>query len=125
MATSKSLKVLKRAAIMLLIAVFSLAGIVACGGAENISGSVAGGEDSIVEPDPTGPVTPTDPEPDPNPEPEKPTFPTNTYYKIYAPWVKWDESQAPGGWRTIVSYQDTNTLTQIWKQQIEGGQSNN
>ena len=120
MTTSKSLKVLKRVAIILLIAVFSIVGIVACGGAEDIAGSRGG--DTIVEPGPTGPTDPTDPEePD---QPEQPTFPTDTYYKIYAPWVKWDESQAPNGWRTNVSYQDTNTLTQIWKQQIAGGKYN-
>ena len=55
-------KLIKRVAILLLIAVFSLAGIVACGGADDITGSrsVSGDEDTIVEPDPTGPVTPTD-----------------------------------------------------------------
>ena len=128
-------KLLKRVAIVLLIAVFSLAGIVACGGAEDIAGSRGGG-DTIVEPGQTGPVDPEptpEPTPEPNPEPEPtpdpepeptPTFPANTYYKIYAPWVKWDESQAPNGWRTNVSYQDTNTLTQIWKQQIAGGKYN-
>ena len=39
MKNSKLLKVSKRALIILLIIVFSIAGIVACGGAENISGS--------------------------------------------------------------------------------------
>ena len=121
MTTSKLLKISKRAAIILLIAVFSIVGIVACGGAEDIAGSRGGG-DTIVEPGPTGPTDQTDPEePD---QPEQPTFPEDTYYKIYAPWVKWDESQAPNGWRTNVSYQDTNTLTQIWKQQIAGGKYN-
>ena len=133
MRTSKSLKVLKRVAIILLIAVFSLAGIVACGGADDITGSrsVSGNEDTIVDPGTTGPATPTDPEPtpdpEPNPEPEPeptPTFPANTYYKIYAPWVQWREEQAPNGWGTNVSYQDTNTLSQIWKQQIAGGKYN-
>ena len=121
MTTSKLLKISKRVAIILLIAVFSIVGIVACGGAEDIAGSRGGG-DTIVDPGPTGPTDPTDPEePD---QPEQPTFSEDTYYKIYAPWVKWDESQAPNGWRTNVSYQDTNTLTQIWKQQIEGGKYN-
>ena len=41
-------KLLKRVAIVLLIAVFSLSGIVACGGAEDIAGSRGGG-DTIVD----------------------------------------------------------------------------
>ena len=112
-------KFFKKVAIILLIAAFSIAGIVACGGAENIAGS---GGVAVDDPGPTGPTEPEGPEgPE---EPQQPTFPEDTYYKIYAPWVKWDESQAPNGWRTNVSWQDTNTLTQIWKQQIEGGKYN-
>ena len=112
----KLLKISKRAAIMLLIAVFSIVGIVACGGAEDIAGS-RGGVDTIVDPGPTGPTDPTDPE-----EPEQPTFPADTYYTIYAPFVHWeDESKVPSVNRIIVSWQDTNTLTQIWKKQIEDG----
>ena len=120
------LKISKRVAIMLLIAVFSIAGIISCRGAQDISGSVDdGGSTEIPDGTPVDPEPTPDPEPDPNPEPEPtPTFPEDTYYKIYAPWVKWDESQAPNGWRTNVSYQDTNTLSQIWKQQIEGGKRN-
>ena len=121
MTTSKLLKISKRVAIILLIAAFSIVGIVACGGTEDIAGSRGGG-DTIVDPGPTGPTDPE--EPDQPEQPEQPTFPEDTYYKIYAPWVKWDESQAPNGWRTNVSYQDTNTLTQIWKQQIAGGKYN-
>ena len=111
---------LKRMAIILLITAFSIVGIISCGGAD-ITGS--GGRDrgnnysetpdsDDITPEPEQPVTP------------QPTFPANTYYKIYAPWVKWDESQSPNGWRTNVSWKDTNTLSQIWKQQIEGGKKN-
>ena len=115
-------KLLWKVAIIVLIATLSIAGLTSCGGAatEPTSFSSSGGEDNgggTPEPEP-------EPEPTPKPEPT-PTFPKNTYYKIYAPWVKWDESQAPNGWRTNVSYQDTNTLTQIWKQQIKGGKYNN
>lgn len=113
-------KFFKKVAIILLIAAFSIAGIVACSGAEEIAGSRGGV--SVDDPGPTGPTEPEGPEgPE---EPQQPTFPEDTYYKIYAPWVKWDESQAPNGWRTNVSWQDTDTLTQIWKQQIEGGKRN-
>ena len=111
-------KLLWKVAIIVLIATLSIAGLTSCGGAatEPTSFSSSGGEDNVGG-------TPA-PEPTPEPVPT-PTFPKNTYYKIYAPWVKWDESQAPNGWRTNVSYQDTNTLTQIWKQQIKGGKYNN
>ena len=123
--------ILKRAAIILLVAIFSIAGIISCGGVDITLPNAS--EDIEVTPSPepgnTETVTPGDttdtdnPETD-IPEPEQPTFPASTYYKIYAPWVKWDESQSPNGWRTNVSWKDTNTLSQIWKQQIEGGKNN-
>ena len=76
-------KFFKKVAIILLIAAFSIAGIVACGGAENIAGS---GGVAVDDPGPTGPTEPEGPEgPE---EPQQPTFPEDTYYKIYAPWVK-------------------------------------
>lgn len=115
----KLLKISKRVAIMLLIAVFSVVGIVACGGAEDIAGSRGGG-DTIVDPGPTGPTEPTDPE-----EPEQPTFPEDTYYTIYAPFVNWaDKSEVPEENRIRVSWQDTNTVSEVWKKQIDGGKDN-
>ena len=120
MKNSKLLKVSKRALIILLIIVFSIAGIVACGGAENIAGSGSYTEDS------GGTVT-VNPE-TPNPEqskPEQPTFEENTYRSIYAPFVNWeDKSQVPEANKIKVSWNDTNTLSQIWKKQIEGGKDN-
>ena len=120
MKNSKLLKVSKRALIILLIIVFSIAGIVACGGAENIAGSGSYTEDS------GGTVT-VNPE-TPNPEqskPEQPTFEENTYRSIYAPFVNWeDKSQVPEANKIKVSWNDTNTLNQIWKKQIEGGKDN-
>ena len=122
MKNSKLLKVSKRALIILLIIVFSIAGIVACGGAENIAGSSSG---SYTE-DSGGTVT-VNPE-TPNPEqskPEQPTFEENTYRSIYAPFVNWeDKSQIPEANKIKVSWNDTNTLSQIWQKQIEGGKDN-
>ena len=121
MKNSKLLKVSKRALIILLIIAFSI-GIVACGGAENISGSSSG---SYTE-DSGGTVT-VNPE-TPNPEqskPEQPTFEENTYRSIYAPFVNWeDKSQVPEANKIKVSWNDTNTLSQIWQKQIEGGKDN-
>ena len=121
MKNSKLLKVSKRALIILLIIAFSI-GIVACGGAENIAGSSSG---SYTE-DSGGTVT-VNPE-TPNPEqskPEQPTFEENTYRSIYAPFVNWeDKSQVPEANKIKVSWNDTNTLNQIWKKQIEGGKDN-
>ena len=122
MKNSKLLKVSKRALIILLIIVFSIAGIVACGGAENISGSSSG---SYTE-DSGGTVTVNPETPNPEqPKPEQPTFEENTYRSIYAPFVNWeDKSQVPEANKIKVSWNDTNTLNQIWKKQIEGGKDN-
>ena len=144
--TKKLSKVLKRTTVILLVFVFSLFGIVACGDNEKATNPTSSDSGTFIpEPGYTGPVNSDipswetnysssidtipipipEPEPEPEPEPPKPTFPEDTYYKIYAPWVKWDESQAPNGWRTNVSWQDTDTLTKIWKDQIDGGKRNN
>ena len=54
-----------------------------------------------------------------------PTFPANSYQNIYAPFVNWaDKSQVPEANKIRVSLQDTDTLTKIWKKQIEGGKDN-
>lgn len=47
-------------------------------------------------------VTPT--------QPDKKTFSENSYIEIYTPWIDW--------YSTNVSWEDTNTLTQIWKDLI-------
>ena len=122
MKNSKLLKVSKRALIILLIIVFSIAGIVACGGAENIAGSSSG---SYTE-DSGGTVTVNPETPNPEqPKPEQPTFEENTYRSIYAPFVNWeDKSQVPEANKIKVSWNDTNTLSQIWQKQIEGGKDN-
>ena len=117
MTTSKLLKISKRVAIILLIAVFSIAGFTSC--KKKVTEPSA--SQTEVEPGETGPVEP-DPEPDPNPEPEQPTFPEDTYYSIYTPWVEGLSSE--NGWVTNVSWQDTNALTELWKKQIEGGKDN-
>ena len=121
MKNSKLLKVSKRALIILLIIAFSI-GIVACGGAENIAGSSSG---SYTE-DSGGTVTVNPETPNPEqPKPEQPTFEENTYRSIYAPFVNWeDKSQVPEANKIKVSWNDTNTLSQIWQKQIEGGKDN-
>ena len=122
MKNSKLLKVSKRALIILLIIAFSIEGIVACGGAENIAGSssVSYTEDSGG----TVTVNPETPNPE-QPKPEQPTFEENTYRSIYAPFVNWeDKSQVPEANKIKVSWNDTNTLSQIWQKQIEGGKDN-
>ena len=119
MKNSKLLKVSKRALIILLIIAFSI-GIVACGGAENIAGSGSYTENS----DETAIVNPETPNPE-QPKPEQPTFEENTYRSIYAPFVNWeDKSQVPEANKIKVSWNDTNTLSQIWQKQIEGGKDN-
>ena len=119
MKNSKLLKVSKRALIILLIIAFSI-GIVACGGADNIAGSGSYTENS----DETAIVNPETPNPEQS-KPEQPTFEENTYRSIYAPFVNWeDKSQVPEANKIKVSWNDTNTLSQIWQKQIEGGKDN-
>ena len=119
MKNSKLLKVSKRALIILLIIAFSI-GIVACGGADNIAGSGSYTENS----DETAIVNPETPNPEQS-KPEQPTFEENTYRSIYAPFVNWeDKSEVPEANKIKVSWNDTNTLNQIWKKQIEGGKDN-
>ena len=113
--TTKLLKISKRVAIILLIVV-SIVGMISCKG----NGDITGSEQSSEAPAPTGPTEPTEPE-EPQ-EPEKPTFPEDTYYQIYAPWV--EGLSAEDGWVTTVSWQDTDSLTELWRKQIEGGKDN-
>ena len=103
MINTKHLKLLKRLAIVLLIAVFSIAGIVACGGAETIAGSRSGS--SVVEPTP-------EPTPEPEPEPALPNDNPSDYYRVRVPFG------VGGDGYTNVSYKDTNKLKQLWLDQI-------
>ncbi len=104
-------------AIIMLIAIFSIAGIIACSG-DAITGSGGRRGYSYTQDDTDqtneGPFYTNDsgntneaqkPEPEP-----KPTFPANTYMTVYAPFSGNDTQR--------VSYQDTNTLAQIWKDMI-------
>ena len=134
------IKLFERNSVIFLIVTFSITGIISCSQNTTVPSK---SQTTVLASENTGPVTPELDEtgplntdipywgseyivelPEPEPEIPQPTFPANTYYKIYAPWVKWDESQSPNGWRTNVSWKDTDTLTQIWKQQIEGGKNN-
>ena len=85
---------------VLLISVFSVAGIVACGGAEDIAGSRGG--DYIVESEPTEPEEPS--------QPEQPAFGEDTYYTVYTRFRGEDNPK--------VSYKDTNTLIRYWKEMM-------
>ena len=132
----KLLKVSKRALIILLIIVFSI-GIVACGGAENISGSSSGsytespggtetgGGEENGDGSETGGNTGETGGNTGSGTTTKPTFGENTYHTIYAPFVNWeDKSEVPEANKIRVSWLDTNSLNQIWQKQIEGGKDN-
>ena len=115
-------KLLWRMAVIILVVAFSAATIVSCGGdtptqSTSLSTSSGGGTtgDGTGSGDgTTGGGTTT-----------KPTFPENSYYTIYAPFVNWeDKSQVPEANKIKVSWNDTNTLSQIWQKQIEGGKDN-
>ena len=91
-------KVFQKVAVILLIAVFSVAGIVAC---SSDATQPSASQESVPNPDNTGPTTPDEPEP---------VFPEDTYRRIYTPWR--------GDNYPTVSYQDTNKLLQYWKEMI-------
>ena len=118
-------RILSKVAIVLLIAVFSIAGIISCAGADDITGSRGG---LIEEPtNPGAPVDPSDPE-----NPEEPndnngdtgdrlnveetkgkTFYGSSYRGVYIfgvsePWTR-------------VSYNDTDRMDRIWKNMIDRG----
>ena len=93
-----------------------VAGLIACGGAEDIAGSRGGGN---VE----NPITP-EPEPEPEPTPEDDgkwnvdetegkEFYGSSYRTIYVPWI------SPNWFR--VSYNDTDRLDRLWKSVIDRG----
>ena len=99
--------------IFLMIAVILAAGIVSC--STDVTEPNVSQTTEPPDPGQTGPVTPgdtntsTDPEPTPEPEPT-PTFGEDTYYKVYTPFRGEDYP--------TVSYEDTNTLLQYWKEII-------
>ena len=99
--------------VFLMIAVILAAGIVSC--FTDVTEPNVSQTTKPPDPGQTGPVTPgdtntsTDPEPTPEPEPT-PTFPKDTYYRVYVPFRGEDYSR--------VSYEDTNTLLQYWKEMI-------
>ena len=92
-------KVLKRVAVILLIAVFSVAGFTSC----KKRATDPDASQSITTPseDDTGPTTPDEPEP---------TFPGYTYMTVYTPFR--------GENYPAVSYEDTNTLLRLWKEMM-------
>ena len=103
MSTKSRYAIVWRVAIIMLIAVFSIAGLTSCGGAatEPTSFSSSGGGDN-------GGGTPA---PEPTPEPEPVVYPADTYYTVRVPFAN-----AGGFWATAkVSYQDQETLNSLWK----------
>lgn len=113
---------------IILIAIFSIAGIISCGG-DFIYGGGGGYSytEDIVAPTNTGPsdtndVVNTNETPTTKPEenwdndPDNTKYPANTYYSLYTPF-------SGNNYRKI-SYQNTDKLTKIWQKTIEGGEKN-
>ena len=108
-------KLLKRVAIVLLIAVFSLAGIVACGGADDIVGSAS------VSGETSGGKNPNVSSSYPNSPMDGP-WNNDSYRSVYVPFAGVASKKANGqmNWNyATVSYMDSNTLTQLWKDQMD------
>ena len=108
-------KLLKRVAIVLLIAVFSLAGIVACGGADDIVGSAS------VSGETSGGKNPNVSSSYPNSPMDGP-WDNESYRSVYVPFAGVASKKANGqmNWNyATVSYMDSNTLTQLWKDQMD------
>ena len=110
---------------LVLMAIISLTGIVACGGGADITGS--GSSNSPSEPGETGPIdTGADVDNDTTttitsnlPIFEKNRVWTNEYYKIYVPFAGYKDDSV------IVSYKDQAKLQQIWREQITRNGYNN
>ena len=106
MINTKALKVSNRIAVILLIAVFSIAGLVSCMGGEDILGS---GGRSYSD------VDGGDTDDDPNSPGYKPNLPNDNpgdYYNLRVPFG------VEGDGYTNVSYKDFNKLNQLWFDQI-------
>ena len=106
-------KFLQRMAIMLSIAAFSIAGVVACAGADEITGSVSGGT--------TGGTKPGVSSSYPN-SPMDGSWDNDSYRQVYVPFADVGYKNAKGEmvWNyATVSYMDSNTLTQLWKDQMD------
>lgn len=106
-------KFLQRMAIMLSIAAFSIAGVVACAGADEITGSVSGGT--------TGGTKPGVSSSYPN-SPMDGSWDNDSYRQIYVPFagVYYKNAKGENVWNyATVSYMDSNTLTQLWKDQMD------
>ena len=109
MSTKSRYAIVWRVAIIMLIAVFSIAGLTSCGGAatEPTSFSTSGGEDTG-----TGGGQTTTPNNNPNNNYTLPNDNPSDYYKIRVPFG------VGGDGYTNVSYKDTNKLKQLWLDQI-------
>ena len=106
-------KFLQRMAIMLSIAAFSITGVVACAGADEITGSVSGGT--------TGGTKPGVSSSYPN-SPMDGSWDNDSYRQIYVPFasVSYKNAKGENVWNyATVSYMDSNTLTQLWKDQMD------
>ena len=109
MSTKSRYAIVWRVAIIILIAVFSIAGLTSCGGAatEPTSFSTSGGEYTG-----TGGGQTTTPNNNPNNNYTLPNDNPSDYYKIRVPFG------VGGDGYTNVSYKDTNKLKQLWLDQI-------
>lgn len=107
-------KFLQRIAIMLSIAAFSITGVVACAGAEEITGSVSGGKTGVTKPGVSSSY--------PN-SPMDGGWNNDSYRQIYVPFANlpgYKNAKGEMVWNyATVSYMDSNTLTQLWKDQMD------
>ena len=112
---------LKHIAIMLVIALIGIAGIISCGDIPTEA------EESFTVDESELPENnPTTNNGKPAPESTYPNSPKNwhdaTYREVYVPFagVYYNNENGERQWnRAIVSYMDSNTLTQLWKDQMD------
>ena len=108
-------KILKRTTIILLMAVFSISGMISCVGGDDITGV---GYSSETNPNGSGETLKNSnmpifsPNYNPNPVEDFVDDNPNNYYRIRVPFG------VGGDGYTNVSYKDTNTLRQLWFDQI-------
>ena len=114
------LKISKRVAIILLVAVFSIAGFTSCSKAvtePSASQTEADTGNSGTTPLPDSPVSPDYPN-----SPKNSAWDESSYRSIYVPFagVYSNDAQGKPVWNyATVSYMDRETLTQLWKDQMD------
>ncbi len=137
---------MQRIAIILLIAIFVIAGFISCSERASTNPKTQSSLMEVPPQEATGPVdengnviiitnwmtntlvitneitelipTPPPTTNDITPPATQPTYEARTYLNVYIPFTKWDSKYS---YVKRISYKDTNTITELWKLMISNG----